>query len=113
MRPRGVLLEGRPRVEVRECPTLETRPLSIGFGVENGDPGGREGDDSVREMGEGEEGILEGGSVTCLMGLPILSFRELSCLAVILAYFAALEPGVILSGICLELSFGPTVDLER
>lgn len=91
-----------PRVEVR---ILEVLPLSPGFGVEKGEPEGRDGEDSVREIGEGEEDILELRPPICRVGLLVLSLLELSCLAVMFAYFAALDPGVSFSGNGLESDF--------
>lgn len=109
-RPRGV---GWPRDDGSDGPIPEIRPLSPGFGVEKGEPGGREGEESVLEIGEGEEGKLEPCSPNCLIGLATCSFLELSCLAVILAYLAALDPGVSLSGSFLMSPFCAMVDLER
>lgn len=103
----------RIRVVGSDGQTLETRPLSPGFGVEKGDIRGRDGEDSVREIGDGEDGILELRSPICLIGLLVISFLELSCLAVIFAYFAALDPGVIFSGNGLVTPFWLAVDLER
>lgn len=112
IRPRGVLWADRRRAEGSDDPILETRPLSPGLGVEKGEPGGRDGEESVREIGDGEEGKLEACSPICLTGLAVCSFLELSCLAVILAYFAALDPGVNFSGSFFESFFGPIVDLK-
>jgi hypothetical protein len=88
-----------PRVDVS---ILGVLPLSPGFGVEKGEPEGRDGEDNVREIGEGEDDILELRSPSCRVGLFVWSFLELSCLAVMFAYLAALDPGVIFSGKGLE-----------
>lgn len=67
-------------------PVLGTRPPSVGFGVVNGDPLGRVGEDSVRV---GEDSVLRAG-------LDAVTSRVLSCFAVIVTYFEAREPAVIL-----------------
>jgi hypothetical protein len=67
------------------------------FGVENGDPGRRVGDDKVRDMVglEIPNAALSpdfGGGLS-----PGSRPRELSCLAVIVIYLDAREPAVIFS----------------
>src|SRR5690349_21794689 len=63
--PRGVC-EDRLRADGRHGPTFEIRPLRLGFGVEKGEPGGRDGEERVREIGDGDDGILLVYSPTCL-----------------------------------------------
>ena len=91
---------------------LGIRPLRPGLGVENGELEGREGEETVREIDkDGEK--LELGWLTSLL---VFSFPELNCAAVIFAYLAALDPGVILSGrffassICPEAKFEVLMD---
>jgi hypothetical protein len=99
-------------VDGRDGPTFEIRPLRLGFGVEKGELGGRVGEERVREIGDGDDGTLLAYSPTCLIGLLALPFLELSCFAVMLAYLAALDPGVILSDSFFTSPFCPNVDFE-
>jgi len=87
---------------------LGMRPLRPGLGVENGELGGRDGEESVREIGEDGE-KLEVGWLTSLL---FFSFLKLNCVAVIFAYLAALDPGVILPGWFFASSVCPEADFE-
>ena len=113
-RARGVLTEGRfldGNDDKPVFPAVDVLPPNEGFGVDNGDPKERVGDESIRDPREGEEGGKveeeeeEGGRRAGLgdsrflpVGLSIIrESRELSCCAVIDIYFDALDPAVILS----------------
>lgn len=113
-RARGVLTEGR-FLEGKDgkpvLPAVDILPPNEGFGVDNGDPKERVGDESIRDPREGEEDRKEeeeeeeggrraglGDSRFFPVGLSIFrESRELSCCAVIDIYFDALDPAVILS----------------
>lgn len=91
---RGVLRDGRPLFGVGRPPPIPVaRPLRPGFGVENGDPVSRVGDDKVRD---GEERERMGLSTPPIRreGLSGPASRELNCFAVIDMYLEALEPAV-------------------
>lgn len=96
IRARGVLIDGRP---IAEEPDADTRPPRLGFGVLNGDPGGRVGEEVVREIREGEGRVRAGlaGSRPRREGVPEAASRELSCLAVMETYLDARDPAVSLS----------------
>lgn len=95
-------MDGRPREDGREGEafgpaTPESLPLPA-RGVENGEPGGRDGDESVRDI-VGLGRIVGNVPLVLRVGLsaPLLKSRELSCFAVMFMYFAARDPAVILS----------------
>ena len=100
-RARGVFMDGRLRGREGEDgvapPILVSRPVSA-FGVVKGEPDGRVGEDKVRDI-EGLDKPELGPPVLFRVGLsaPVPRPRELSCCAVIVIYFDARDPAVILS----------------
>lgn len=96
IRARGVLMDGLP---IAEVPDAETRPPRLGFGVLKGEPGGRVGDEVVREIREGEVRVRAGlaASRPRRDGVVAAASRELSCLAVMETYLDARDPAVSFS----------------
>lgn len=107
---RGVLNDRRPLDGEEGVPTpmLENRPLAGGFGVVNGEDGGRVGEEeSCAGGGVGLVGLSE--TKDFRDGLVVPASRELSCFAVIPMYLEARDPAVNLFDIEVVL-LRPGVD---